>query len=82
MNGTIPFALLGKTNEMIASLGSGFEVKGVVTNVSDLPASGELGDLYMVSSEEYASYVWDGSAWELKDGGIASDEDIITALYS
>lgn len=82
MTGTIPLALISKTNEMIASLGSGFEVKGVVAATSGLPDSGTLGDLYLVSGEGYASYVWDGDSWELKDGDIASDADITSALYS
>lgn len=81
MDGIIPFAMLGKVNKQIASLGSGFTVKGVVTK-ANLPATGELGDLYLVSDEGYASYVWDGSAWQLKDGDIATNADIDSALYT
>lgn len=73
--------MLGKVNKQIASLGSGFTVKGVVTK-ANLPATGELGDLYLVSDEGYASYVWDGSAWQLKDGDIATNADIDSALYT
>jgi len=82
MTGIIPFALLKKVQSMIASLGSGFEVKGVVASTDDLPESGTLGDLYLVSGEGYASYVWDGDSWEMKDGDIASNADIASALYS
>ena len=81
MDGIIPFAMLGKVNKQIASLGSGFTVKGVVTK-ANLPATGELGDLYLVSDEGYASYAWDGSAWQLKDGDIATNADIDSALYT
>ena len=81
MDGIIPFAMLGKVNKQIAALGSGFTVKGVVTK-ANLPATGDLGDLYLVSDEGYASYVWDGSAWQLKDGDIATNADIDSALYT
>ena len=81
IDGAIPLAMIGAVNESIAALGSGFEVKGVVTK-ENLPASGELGDLYLVSDEGYASYVWDGSAWQLKDGDIATNNEIDSALYS
>lgn len=82
MTGIIPFALLKKVQSMIASLGSGFEVKGVVASTDDLPEEGTLGDLYLVSGEGYASYVWDGDSWEMKDGDIATNAEITSALYS
>ena len=82
LDGIIPLAMIGAVNESIAALGSGFTVKGVVASTSALPASGELGDLYLVSGEGYASYVWDGSAWQLKDGDIATNAEIDSALYS
>ena len=82
MNGIIPYALLNSVKNMVASLGSGFTVKGVVTATSNLPESGTLGDLYLVSGEGYASYIWDGSAWQLKDGDVATDADITSALYT
>lgn len=81
MDGIIPYALLQNVQQEISSLGSGFTVKGVVTK-ANLPAEGELGDLYLVSDEGYASYVWDGSAWQLKDGDIATNNEIDSALYS
>lgn len=82
MDGIVPYSMLQDVQEEISSLGSGFEVKGVVATTGDLPASGELGDLYMVSGEGYASYVWDGSAWQEKDGDVATNAQIDTALYS
>ena len=89
MDGIIPYALMEQlagevenVAEMIEALGSGFTVKGVVAATTDLPGSGELGDLYLVSGEGYASYVWDGDSWELKDGDIATNAEIDSALYS
>ena len=82
LDGIIPLAMIGAVNESIAALGSGFTVKGVVASTSELPASGELGDLYLVSGEGYASYVWDGSAWQEKDGDVATNAQIDSALYS
>ena len=81
MDGIIPYSMLQDVQEEISSLGSGFEVKGVVTK-ANLPASGELGDLYLVSDEGYASYVWDGSEFKEKDGDIATADEIDAALYS
>lgn len=81
LDGIIPLAMIGAVNESIAALGSGFTVKGVVTK-ANLPATGELGDLYLVSDEGYASYVWDGSAWQEKDGDVATNSQIDSALYS
>ena len=82
LDGIIPLAMINQVSQQIAALGSGFTVKGVVTNKTDLPESGTLGDLYLVSSEGYASYVWDGDSWELKDGDIATNNDIDAALYT
>ena len=82
LDGIIPLAMIGQVQQQVAALGSGFEVKGVVDAKTDLPAEGELGDLYLVSGEGYASYVWDGDSWELKDGDVASNNDIDSALYS
>ena len=82
MDGVIPYAMIQGTNQMVAALGSGFEVKGVVAANTDLPDSGSLGDLYLVSGEGYASYVWDGDSWELKDGDIASNAEIDAAIYA
>lgn len=82
LDGIIPLAMINQVSQQVAALGSGFTVKGVVTNKTDLPNSGTLGDLYLVSSEGYASYVWDGDSWELKDGDIATNNDIDAALYT
>lgn len=83
IDGAIPLALIDAVQQSVASLGSGFEVQGVVTK-ANLPASGELGDLYLVSDEGYASYVWDNvkNSWELKDGDIATNAEIDSAVFS
>ena len=82
LDGIVPLSMILGTNQMVAALGSGFTVKGVVAATSNLPESGDLGDLYLVSGEGYASYVWDGDSWELKGGDIATNTEILTALYS
>lgn len=82
MDGIIPFNLLLNVQSMIAALGSGFTVQGVVEYTSSLPASGELGDIYLVSSEGYATYTWDGEQWVLKLYNVATAEDLQAALYS
>ena len=82
LDGIVPLGMISDTNQMISALGTGFEVKGVVAATSDLPDSGELGDLYLVSGEGYASYTWSGTEWVLKDGDIATTSDINSALYS
>ena len=82
MDGIIPFNLLLNVQSMIAALGSGFTVQGVVEDISSLPASGELGDIYLVSSEGYATYTWDGEQWVLKLYDVATAADLQAALYS
>lgn len=56
--------------ESIASMaGSGFTFKGAVTDVTDLPDSGnEVGDMYSVTAaaeDGGGNYAWDGTAWAL-----------------
>lgn len=81
MDGVIPLALLSGVQESVAALGSGFTVKGVVTK-ANLPATGTLGDLYLVSDEGYASYVWDGTQWVAKMNDAATAAELQEALYS
>ena len=60
------------TDGAIGSLGNIFTVKGVVAEVSDLPATGnKVGDVYFVGNssaagtDKYAEYVWtSGNTWE------------------
>ena len=83
MDGIIPLGLQTAINEMIASLGSGFTVKGVVTK-ENLPSTGELGDLQLVSDEGYASYVWDDNLNEYvkKVNDVATSAELQEALYT
>lgn len=81
MDGIIPYSMLGDLQQEVSSLGSGFNVKGTVT-YAQLPETGELGDLYLVSDRGYASYVWTGSSWEEKGSDTATRADIIAALYT
>lgn len=82
MDGIIPFNLLLNVQSMIAALGSGFTVQGVVDDTSELPDTGELGDIYLVASEGYATYTWSGTEWVLKLYNVATAEDLQAALYS
>lgn len=82
LDGVIPLAMLKGVQQEVESFGSGFTVKGVVATVSDLPVSGELGDLYMVSGEGYESYVWNGSEYVLKGGDVATNAELLAALFA
>lgn len=82
MDGVIPLALQGAISRSIEQLGTGFTVKGVVASASALPASGDVGDLYLVADEGYETYTWTGSAWVIKAGDVATNADIDAALYS
>ena len=50
------------TNQMVQSLGTGFNYQGSVATESALPDDPTLGDLYTVD-ETYSSCVWDGTKW-------------------
>lgn len=66
---------------VIENLPPVFTYKGVVTNVSDLPSSGqEAGDMYIVSSEGNAEYFWSGTAWINTGGSITNEQ--IDSLYN
>ena len=84
MDGVIALGMLKQVKAMIAALGSGFTVKGVEATVSDLPASGELGDIYLISTKGYTPYTWDDTAeeWKALSYNVATAEDLVAALYS
>lgn len=50
------------TDEAIAGLGAGFEYKGTVASIEDLPSDASKGDEYTVSGK--GPYVYDGSNWQ------------------
>lgn len=84
MDGIIPFALLQGVQTMVSDLGSGFDVKGIVSTSDALPSTGEVGDVYLVSSEGYTRYTWDDTLGEWKPmlNDVATAEDLQSALYS
>ena len=84
MDGIIPYAMIYAVQQMITSLGSGFEVKGIEVSKDDLPESGELGEIYLVSGEGYTPYTWDGteSAWMPVMFNVATAVETQSALYS
>lgn len=60
---------------------SGFAYKGDVASVNDLPASGnEKGDMYIVTGENNAEYIWNGTTWEARFNAITNEQ--IDNLYS
>ena len=64
----VTYALLaGKVRALDSKfdgVAEGFSYKGSVASVSALPASGNTaGDLYTVTAEGNARYLWNGSEW-------------------
>ncbi|CAB4130348.1 Collagen triple helix repeat [uncultured Caudovirales phage] len=43
--------------------GAGLEITGVASLIQDLPASGAIGELYVVV-EDTSGYIWSGSEWK------------------
>ena len=91
MDGSVPFVLLGEfaggisdIQAEIDMMESGLTPKGVVADKDDLPATGEKGDMYLVSDEGYATYVWDDliEDWAPKINDVATAAELIEALYS
>lgn len=74
----VTYALLKK---QINNLTPGYSYKGSVATSTDLPASGTLGDMYTVTDEGNAQYVWNGSAWVKLYSQIATNAQI-DGLYS
>lgn len=56
----VTYALLKK---QMASSVPGYTYKGSVATASALPSGASVGDLYTVTGENGAQYVWDGSSW-------------------
>ena len=84
MDGIIPFAMLKGVQEEVESMGSGLTPKGVVASASDLPDSGEVGDMYLVADEGYTTYVWDdvNNEYAPKRNDAATVEEYMEAIYS
>lgn len=67
MNGLIAYVLSKKkaktyTDTKFDSISGGFDYKGSVATVEDLPATATKGDEYTVGN--LGTYVWDGTAWK------------------
>ena len=56
----VTYALAKK---IAAGITPGYSYKGSVAEETDLPADAEQGDLYTVTGEDNAQYVWDGEGW-------------------
>lgn len=79
MNNVVVYALL---KNAVNKITPGYSYKGSVSTTSDLPSSGQTtGDLYTVTAEGNAQFVWDGEAWIQIYSQIASNSQI-DGLYS
>lgn len=74
----VTYALLKK---QISGITPGYDFKGSVSAVADLPASATSGDLYLVESEGNAQFVYNGTEWVQVYSQIASNAQI-DGLYS
>lgn len=84
MDGIIPMAMITGVQAQVSSIGSGLTPKGVVASASDLPATGDVGDMYLVADEGYATYIWDdlNSTWAKKLNDAATVQEYLNALYT
>ena len=84
MDGSIPFAMLKGVQTEVENMGSGLTSKGVVASASDLPDTGEVGDMYLVADEGYTTYVWDdlNNEYAPKRNDAATVEEYMAAIYS
>ena len=73
----VTYALLKKR---IEGLTPGYTYKGSVASTSALPEDPEQGDLYTVTGEGNAQYVWDGSEWINLSAEIARLNSEITTI--
>lgn len=79
MNDVVVYALL---KNAVNKITPGYSYKGSVATTSDLPSSGQTtGDLYTVTAEGNAQFVWNGSEWIQIYSQIASNAQI-DGLYS
>lgn len=60
LDGIIPLALVGAVSQQVSGLAEGFDYKGSVATVEDLPANPSQGDMYTVAG---VKYVYDGTDW-------------------
>lgn len=70
----VTYALLRK---QLSNILPGYDYKGGVASVDDLPESGTTGDLYTVGSDQY---VWNGTEWT--ELGQPISEEHIRSLFT
>lgn len=51
-------------NTALQAFPSGYTYKGTLASAQSLPPSGDLGDLYVITDESNAQYVWNGTQWQ------------------
>lgn len=67
------YALL---NSKVNQITPGYDFKGTVATLDDLPDDPTTGDLYLVASEGNAQVVYDGSDWQQIYSQIATNAQI------
>lgn len=66
---------------VVNAIGTGaFVYRGSVASSANLPGSGDVGDMYTVTAEGNAEYVWDGTDW-IKLNNLAITNLQIDALF-
>ena len=72
----VTYALLKKQIGSLAeNIEPGYTYKGSVATASALPNDASKGDLYTVTGEGNAQYVWDGNSWRMLNADFIIDED-------
>lgn len=74
----VTYALLKK---QIGGITPGYDYKGQAATINDLPSGATTGDLYTVTSEGNAQFVYNGTEWVQIYSQIASNAQI-DGLYS
>ena len=63
----VTYALLknkvSSITDQLDGLTNGFDYKGSVTDVEDLPNNANIGDVYTVANENNDKYTWNGEDW-------------------
>lgn len=71
----------GLLHGQIEGITPGYDYKGSVSTTSNLPSDATTGDLYTVTGEGNAQFVYDGTSWIQIYSQIASNAQI-DGLYS
>lgn len=73
---------IAEVEEQVDGLAAGFDYKGSVAAVADLPGSPAAGDMYTVTGANNARYVYDGTQWINLDAELFDLEDELSDLKS